>query len=129
MASSGKGSRDKGAQYERDIANQFSDKFDLDVSRTGSQERWSFYGGDVHAPQGEETILNDFFFELKNRESLPKTVLKWYKKARDDADGSYKIPALITTKNYEDDYVMLTLDNFLKILKELDGYRDEDEHE
>lgn len=126
MASKGKGSRDKGANFERKIADRFSERFNIDVNRTGSQERWSYYGGDVHAPDGSDTILNDFFFELKNRENLPKTIIKWYQKAVDDAEGSYKTPVVITTKNYEDDYVFMTLDDFEKILFELEGYRKED---
>lgn len=126
MASNGKGSRDKGANYERKIADRFSERFNINVNRTGSQERWSYYGGDVHAPDGSDTILNDFFFELKNRENLPKTIIKWYQKAVDDAEGSYKAPVVITTKNYEDDYVFMTLDDFEKILFELEGYRKED---
>ena len=52
MASRGKGARDKGAKYERDIAKRFTKEFEIDVKRTGAQERWSFYGGDVHAPAG-----------------------------------------------------------------------------
>lgn len=126
MASRGSGSRQKGANFERDIAKQLADKFGIDVKRTGSQERWSYYGGDVHAPQGSETILNDFFFELKNRENLPKTPLDWYKKAKDDAEGSFKKPLVVMTKNHEDVYAMLTFDHLIAILKELDGYRQED---
>jgi hypothetical protein len=126
MASRGKGSRDKGARYEREIASRFKDKFDIDVNRTGSQERWSYYGGDVHAPDNSDTILNDYFFELKNRENLPKTIIKWYSKAKDDAEGSYKKPVVVTTRNNEDDYVFLTLDDFEALLFELEGYRKED---
>jgi Holliday junction resolvase len=127
MASKGKGARDKGANYERDIAKRFTSRFGIEVNRTGSQERWSYYGGDIHAAQGIDTVLNDFFFELKNRENLPKTIIKWLKKAQDDAEGSFKRPVVITTKNFEDDYIFMELDNFEDILYELEGYRKESE--
>lgn len=124
MASRGKGARDKGANYERKIADRFSDRFGIEVNRTGSQERWSYYGGDVHSTD-KETILNDYFFELKNRENLPKTIIKWYEKASDDAEGSYKQPVVICTRNHETDYVFMSLDDFEKVLYELEGYRRE----
>lgn len=125
MASTGKGARNKGARFEREIAELLSDKFDIQVKRTGAQERWSFYGGDVHAPLNQETVLNDFFFELKNRESMPKTIIKWYQKAADDAEGQMKKPAVVCTRNHEDTYVFLTLQDFLAILLELEGFRQE----
>lgn len=116
-------SRDKGAAYEREIAKILHDKFGVDVKRTGAQERWKAHGGDVNAPEYENTILKDFFWECKNRESW--SILEWYKKARDDNQTARKSTVVIASKNREENYVFLSLNDFLRILYELDGYRKE----
>jgi Holliday junction resolvase len=122
MASVGRGARNKGAAFERKIANKFTDKFGVEVRRTGAQERWkSTNGGDVNPRKGEQSVLNDFFFELKCQESW--SLLPWYKKAVDDVGGMHQIPMVIATKNREDDYVFMKLDDMIRILKELNGYR------
>lgn len=120
MASTGKSARDKGANYERKIAKRLKDEFGVDVKRTGAQERWKVHGGDINAAKYQDTILTDFFWELKCREQWQ--IIDWYKKASYDA-GPYQTPLIVATKNREDDYVFLSLDNFLSILYELDGYR------
>jgi len=127
MASIGRGARNKGAKFERDTAALLSKEFGVPMKRTGSQERWGTYPGDINAPKHITTILNDFFWELKCRESLGKTLLDWYKKAKDDAGGSKQIPLVVTTKNHEDDYVFLTLKDFTRILYELEGYRKDEQ--
>ena len=124
MASIGRGARDKGANYERRVAKILSAKFGVPVKRTGSQERWGFYSGDVNAPKNIKTILNDFFWECKNREAW--AILNWFSKAKDDVRGD-SMPVVVASKNNEDDYVFLTLQDFLKILYELEGYRKEED--
>lgn len=122
MASIGKGARDKGAAFERRTANLFTEKFGVEVRRTGAQERWkSSNGGDVNPRKSQDTVLNDFFFELKCQEKW--SLLEWYKKAVDDVGGMHQIPMVIATKNYEDSYAFLKLDDMIRILVELDGYR------
>lgn len=124
MASIGRGSRDKGANYEREIAKLLKTKFGVEVKRTGAQEKWKVHGGDVNAPKYANTILTDFFWELKKRESW--AILDWYKKAADDCQGSGQTPLVVASKNNEDDYVFLRLKDFLGLLLELDGYHKEE---
>ena len=124
MASIGKGARDKGARFEREIAKILKDKFGVDVKRTGAQERWKVHGGDVNAPKYVDTILNDFFWECKARESW--SIIDWYLKAVDDVQTN-QTPIVVATKNNHDNYVFLSLQDFLKIIYELDGYRKEAE--
>lgn len=124
MASRGSGSRQKGKNYELKLAKFFKAEFGVDVKRTGAQERWKAHGGDINAPAYTYTILNDFFWEAKNRESW--AILDWYKKANDDNYGTPKKTVVVVSKNHEDDYVFLSLRDFTNILKELDGYRKEE---
>lgn len=121
MASIGRGSRNKGANYERQIAKLLADKFGVIVKRTGAQEKWKVHGGDVNAAKFQNTILTDFFWELKKRESW--SIIDWFKKACDDCKGMMQIPVVVASKNNEDDYAFLRLSDFLALLKELDGYR------
>ena len=122
MASRGKGARNKGANYERKLAKILSDRFGVKVKRTGAQESAKVHGGDVNAHRGEDTILNDFFWEAKCREAWQ--IIDWLKKAQDDSGMRPAI--VVATKNNEDDYAFLKLDDLLRILVELDGYRKED---
>ena len=124
MASIGKGARQKGANFEREVAKILKDKFNVDVRRTGAQERWKVDGGDVNAPSWIKTILNDFHWECKNREKW--ALLNWYKKTKDDNQGVAKKPIVVASKNFEDDYVFMSLNDFLAIIYELDSWRNED---
>lgn len=117
MASRGRGGRVKGADYERRIGKLLSEEFGVEVKRSGAQEQWKHNVGDVQASPQSDTILNQFYIECKNRESLGKAALDWYKKAVIDAGKSGKTPVVIMTKNREDDYVLLSLTDFIKILK------------
>lgn len=114
-------SRNKGAQYERDIANYFSREFGEEVRRYGAQERWKSYSGDIRTKQ-RDSILHDIHWELKKHEAW--SILEWYKKASDDAEPQ-KIPAVVCSRNREDNYVFLSLEHLVRILKELDGFRKE----
>ena len=121
MASRGRGSYQKGANYERDLAKIFAETFGVTVKRTGAQESSKIHGGDFNAHRSEKTVMNDFFWEAKCRESW--SVIDWLKKAQDDS--GFRPAIVIATRNHEDDYAFLKLADFLRILKELDGYRKE----
>lgn len=121
MAKPGSGSQQKGKNHERGVAKIISEALGVDVRRTPSPERWKLVKGDMNAAPWVKTISNDFMWEAKCRESW--AILDWYKKAKDDAEGTSKTPVVVASKNFEDNYVFLTLTDFLKILKELDGYR------
>jgi hypothetical protein len=123
MAGVGRSARNKGANYERKIASLLSERFKVDVRRTGAQERWKAIKGDVNPAKGEKTILSDFFWELKNRESW--SIINWYKKAVEDENLGEQIPIVVATKNQERDYVFLSLEHWLDIIEELEQLRKE----
>lgn len=124
MASRGSGSQQKGKNHEREVAKLISEALQIDFRRTPSPERWKNVKGDGSAPMWEKTISHDFMWEMKCRESW--SILDWYKKAADDAEGTYRTPVVVASRNHEDNYAFLKLSDFLKILKELDGYRKEE---
>ena len=112
-------SKRKGKEYEIAIAHLLSQFFDEDVRRYGAQEKWKSFQGDIRS-KNKDSILNDYHLELKKRETW--AVLAWYKKAKDDTD-SFKTPIVVCSRNHEDDYVFFRLQDFLKLLLELDGFR------
>ena len=80
--------------------------------------------GDIMA-RGE-TILNDFYIEMKNCEQWK--LLEWYKKAREESLdlGLLKIPIIDVTRNLEEHFIFIRRDHFVKIMRELEGYRKSD---
>ena len=112
-------SQRKGKTYEREIAAKLSKFFNEEIRRTPAQEKWKSRGGDIN-PRNPKSILSRFFIETKKREAW--NILDWYKKAKDDSE-IYRTPVVVCSKNQEEDYVFFRLDDFLKILLELDGYQ------
>ena len=117
MASRGKGSRAKGATYERKLAKLLQEEFNVEVKRSGAQEQWKHGKGDIEADPNAKTIVNSFFWEAKKRETW--AILQWYKKAVEDAKRGKRIPVVVASKNQESDYVFLKLSDFIKILKKI----------
>lgn len=121
MAKPGRGSYVKGANFERKIAKLLSQKFGVDVKRTGAQESAKVHGGDVNTHRGNKSVLNDFFWECKAREQWD--LIGWLKKAQDD-EGLIGRPAVVVaTRNNQDDYVFLKFSDFLNILQQIDMER------
>lgn len=112
-------SQRKGKEYERHIARRLQVILGEPFVRTGAQEKWKSRGGDVN-PRSGGSMANRFFWEAKKRESW--SVLEWYKKAADDSSGTSRKPVVVCSRNNEDDYVFLSLDDFGKLLAELKGY-------
>ncbi|NHZ84892.1 MAG: hypothetical protein GWP19_03315 [Planctomycetia bacterium] len=123
MASRGRGSRVKGGTFERRIAKLLQEQFDVSVKRSGAQEQWKHSVGDLQPDPKSDTILNNYFWECKNRESMGKALLDWYKKAKSDAEKGGKIPLVVATKNQEDDYVFIRLEDFLELLEDLSNHK------
>lgn len=109
-------SQQKGKRFEREIAKRLSKSFDLDVKRTPQSGGMSFKG-DIIALKG---ILSEFHWECKNQESL--NIWKAFKQSKSDCRIG-KIPTVVFTKNFEDQYIALRFDDFENILLELDELR------
>lgn len=120
----GKKSKRKGVRNEREEGAKFYEKeFGIKVRRTPlSGGIGEFAPGDLMA-QGN-TILNDFYIEMKKCEQW--NILEWHKKALHETVNRWgfgKTPILDVTKNLESHYIFIRRDHFVKLLKELEGYR------
>ena len=54
--------------------------------------------------------------------------MEWYAKAREESLdlGLSKIPIIDVTRNLEEHFIFIRRDHFVKIMRELEGYRDSD---
>lgn len=119
MASRGSGAQAKGKAFERELANFLANKFNVEVRRTPSPERWKTINkGDVNARRG--TILDDFHWEAKNHATV--SVKEWYKKASDDAEN--RIPVVVfKIPQTSQMLTVVSLEHLTRLLVELQGYR------
>ena len=115
-------SQKKGKSYELEIAHKLECLTGIPMKRTGAQEKWKSRSGDVNPAR--TSLLSRFHWELKKRESW--NILEWYKKAKDDAE-ILRTPVVVCSKNHEEDYVFMRLEDFTKLLVELDGFVKESE--
>ncbi len=109
---SGKFSRDKGARFERELANELQ-FYGYDTHRT------SFCGNTGYAP--DVSGLPGVHIEAKAQETM--RLYDWYAQSCRDAAKTGEIPVVIHKKNYHKILVTLGLDDFMKIYKEWEaGY-------
>lgn len=118
----GKKSRRKGAKNEREGGAKFYEKeFGVMVRRTPRSGAFDLLPGDIVAKG--QTILNDFYIEMKNCEQWK--LLEWYEKAKHESldIGLSVIPIIDVTKNFTDHFIFIRRDHLVRLLKELEGYR------
>lgn len=103
----GKMSREKGARGEREVAKILSESLSLDISRTPRSGAWEHAKGDLYG-------VPRFNVEVKLQERT--RVDEWYKQSEGDAKED-EIPLLIYRRNREQWKVVMSLDNFVEIMK------------
>ena len=127
----GKRSKNKGANYEREIAKVFKGKYKIDLTRTPqsggfakkSQKADDFRGDIVCLDDTKELKLH---IECKNQQTV--SIRKWLKQANSDCPKG-KVPVVIyhlgqiikdgsIKEEKMGNYITLKLDDFLKIVKE-----------
>lgn len=110
MASRGRGARQKGFQFERDVAKMLSEATGLEWKRGLGQTR---EGGaevpDVMPPEGE--LRNRLHIECKRQKTCSiKTALK---QALNDIGDGPEAPIIITKDDRKDALVTMRLDEFI----------------
>ena len=107
----------KGKRFELKIAKDLAKKFYSNIRRTPNSGGLSIKG-DIMTTTG---ILSEYSWECKNQEKL--NIWKALQQSQGDARGTLKIPLVVFTKNFENDYVALKYDDFVNLLIELDELR------
>ena len=125
----GKRSKNKGATYERKLANYFKEKLGITLTRTpqsgGFAKKFNksedFKGDIVCLEDNVELLLH---IEAKNQKSV--SIRKWVNQAEEDCVKD-KIPAAVyysgeivkdgkVKEKKKGDYITLKLDDFMKIV-------------
>lgn len=109
-------SQQKGKRKEREIAHILNRKFNANVRRTPNSGGLSFKG-DIVSLRG---IISEFHWEIKNQETIQ--IWGFMEQAIRDCPIQ-KIPLLVFSRAFTDNYVALRLDDFLNLVKELEELR------
>lgn len=114
-------SQRKGKQAEREFAKLVNDVLECNAKRTPQSGGMSFKGDliDINI----NSIAHTIHWEVKRQESL--NVWKAYNQALVDSRGTNKIPTVNHRKNNTIWLTTLDSRDFLNILKELEGLRND----
>jgi len=97
-------SRNKGASYEREIANRFAEYLGVEVKRNLDQSR----------DGGSDISLPPYLIECKRRARI--IVYEWIEQAAKAADNKNMVPIVVCRADREDDLVILRLNDFLPLM-------------
>lgn len=115
----GKRSRNKGSNYERDVAKKFAKSYGVELVRTpqsggfikNSLKAEDFRGDVVPADSSIKLILH---IECKN--SKRWTLPQWIEQAEGDCPEG-RVPVVVFHQyNSSKDYVCISLDNFMRLV-------------
>ena len=118
-------SRAKGSSYERDIAKKLSKWSNINIRRSPQSGGWN-QRGDLTPVNPEDMVKWPFNFELKKRQGWRLSelltyknrqtgILSWWDQSLKDAKVSKKIPVLVFSKNFDNDYVCIEKVVFKKL--------------
>lgn len=122
----GRGSRNKGSNYEREIAKVLGDFLDVEFKRTPLSGGFS-KSSNMGAFKGDIICTNDdvdFALHSECKDQKSWQLKKWYEQARDEVTDS-KIPAVIMKKpntnnpgqkGNQQNLITLDLEDFLNIV-------------
>ena len=93
------------------------------IIRTSLQESYKrSFQGDVYCFDSGH-ILSDYMWEVKRQET--ESPRKWLEKAKDDLGGNLQRPLVVFRSSNKDWLVTLALSDFLPLLQELQGFREQ----
>jgi len=109
-------SRQRGATYEREVANEIFDTLGIRIKRNLKQYQQAGEG---------DLILGDYLIECKRRRSI--AVYEWMRQAV-EASAPWQTPVVIMRADGEKSLAVLHLPDLLKLLgNELDPHQSQDE--
>lgn len=119
MASRGKGARNKGANYERKIAEKFKKEYDVELRRTPQSGGFAYdsekadeFRGDILPV--ESSVDMKLHIECKDQKTWQ--LRKWLEQAKGDCPKG-KIPVVVMHKpNTSKEYLVIELENFFNLV-------------
>uniref|UniRef100_A0A7C3SNB0 Holliday junction resolvase n=1 Tax=Dictyoglomus turgidum TaxID=513050 RepID=A0A7C3SNB0_9BACT len=114
----------KGNIYERSSAKFWSEKLKVVVKRTPMSG--AFFNMPADLLVFGDSVLNEFVIDVKSEQNLlTKKVLQYFQKNKEDAQGKKAFLEIYVNYDKNSPYVLISREDFAKILIELDGYRKE----
>lgn len=110
--------KNKGNTYERKIAKILSEAFDVKIDRTPCSGALRIKGDLCQLNTGNYDlpgVLNNFTIECKHQERL--NIWECLKQTLREAEQEKREGMLIFHRNHDNDYVAVTLETMIKILK------------
>jgi Holliday junction resolvase len=118
-------SRNKGNNFERDVAKDLTKWTGSEIARTPSSGGWA-KTGDLTPKAATMMLKFPFCVELKNRQGWDmhdllkaineeEGIQSWWRQCINDAAVAEKIPVLIFTRNFDVNYIMMWEYDFLKL--------------
>lgn len=114
MATRGRSAQIKGKNFERKVAKILSDWWGKKLRRVPNSGGLNIKG-DLMTDNIDEMRDFPFHFELKNQERW--NVKSYFSQAEYECPEE-KMPAVIFTKNHDDIYLMIKLNDFIKFTGE-----------
>ncbi len=110
----------KGKRFEREVCKIINNKFDSNVIRTPQSGGLSIKGDIIDI--NPDSPLYDYHWECKNQEKL--NIWKALAQARADKPMG-KIPVVVMTRNFENNYACLELEDFLNLIKTIEDLKND----
>lgn len=118
----GRANKRKGHGAETESAKFWSKELDTTIRRTPRSGGFAMdFKGDIF--DTGHSILKDFIVERKFGQQVPKKIGQWMEKLRDESQG--KMNFLELSRPYEETYIIISRKQFARLLKELQGYKEE----
>jgi len=99
-------SRNKGAQFERDIINALRDNLGVQCKR--NLEQWRSGGDDID--------LAPYSIECKRRANI--AIYEWWEQACKSAEAKRRIPILVVKADRKETLVCMDLQEFMRLIRE-----------
>ena len=98
--------RNKGASYEREVAQELSDWLGVDCKRKLGAAR----------DGGDDIQVGQFRIECKRHETTK--VWEWYEQARTNAVGGEEIPVVVFRRSRSESMALLSFTDFMRLMRE-----------
>jgi len=120
----GRANKRKGHGAEAESAKFWSKELNTTIRRTPRSGGFAMdFKGDIF--DTGNSILKEFIIERKFGQQVPKKIGQWMEKLRDESQG--KMNFLELSRPYEETYIIISRKQFVRLLRELQTYREEHE--
>lgn len=116
----GKNARNKGSNFEREVAKRFQEKYGIELKRTPQSGGFAKQSHKADDFRGDITLVDnllDFLLHIECKNQKALSIPKWLKQAEQDCPNG-KIPLVIFHQHgTSNNYVTLSLESFFHLVE------------